>query len=207
MINDGIIFDLDGTLWDSTKEVTVSWQKVLREQPDIQHVPDEEAIYSVMGLSSDALMAKLFPDLSPERNQELFRLCGIEEQKHLLEHGGTLYPGTEETLRELSKRLPLFIVSNCGVGYIETFLEAHKLHRYFKDFECFGNTLRPKSENIASVAKRNGLQSPVYVGDTQWDYENATAAGVPFIFAAYGFGDVKDVPSIQTIRELTQITL
>jgi len=205
MVCDGIIFDLDGTLWDSTKEVTVSWQKVLREQPDIKDVPGEEAIYSVMGLSSDALMAKLFPDLSVKRGQELFRLCGIEEQKYLSEHGGTLYPGVPETLRKLSERLPLFIVSNCGVGYIETFLKAHKLNICFKDFECFGNTRRPKSENIALVAARNKLQAPVYVGDTQWDFEYAQAAGVPFIFAAYGFGDVKDTVSIQNIRELIQI--
>lgn len=205
MIVDGIIFDLDGTLWDSTKEVTVSWQKVLREQPDIREVPDEASIYSVMGLSSDALMAKLFPYLSAERGQELFGLCGIEEQKYLLEHGGRLYPDMEDTLRTLSEKVPLFIVSNCGTGYIETFLKAHHLGTYFKDTESFGRTRRPKSENIALVASRNHLQSPVYVGDTQWDYEHATAAGVPFVFAAYGFGDVQNTPVIQNIRELVTL--
>lgn len=202
---DGIIFDLDGTLWDSTKEVTVSWQKVLREQPDIPNVPDEKEIYGVMGLSSDALMAKLFPGLTAERGQELFQLCGTEEQKYLLEHGGKLYPDMEETLRELAKQMPLFIVSNCGTGYIETFLKAHQLGTYFKDFESFGRTRRPKSENISLVAERNQLQAPVYVGDTVWDYEHATAAGVPFIFAAYGFGDVRNTASIQNIRELVKL--
>ena len=38
------------------------------------------------------------------------------------------------------------------------------------------------------VARRRGLHSPVYVGDTAMDEESAAEAGVPFIHAAYGFG-------------------
>ena len=52
------------------------------------------------------------------------------------------------------------------------------------------------------MAERLGLQAPVYVGDTVLDYEAAKAAGVPFIHAAYGFGKVEGVPSIQKPLEL-----
>ena len=40
--------------------------------------------------------------------------------------------------------------------------------------------------------ERNCLKNPVYVGDTQGDYEACQKAGVPFIFAEYGFGATKD---------------
>ena len=65
-----------------------------------------------------------------------------------------------------------------------------------------GRTGKPKSENIKLIVERNNLQNPVYVGDTQWDCDAATAAGVPFIFAAYGFGKVTDKPEIHDMAEL-----
>ena len=58
---------------------------------------------------------------------------------------------------------------------------------------------------IRLIVERNGLQSPVYVGDTQWDCDAATAAGVPFIFAAYGFGHVENTPAIASIDELPKL--
>ena len=38
--------------------------------------------------------------------------------------------------------------------------------------------------------ERNGLKAPVYVGDTQGDFEACKAAGVPFVWVEYGFGKV-----------------
>ena len=38
------------------------------------------------------------------------------------------------------------------------------------------------------MARRNGLQAPIYVGDTAGDQQAARQAGVPFVFAQYGFG-------------------
>ena len=51
------------------------------------------------------------------------------------------------------------------------------------------------------------LQTPVYVGDTMGDYTSATKAGVPFIFANYGFGLVEEgmVATISTFGELTEL--
>ena len=39
--------------------------------------------------------------------------------------------------------------------------------------------------------KRNGVTKAVYVGDTAGDEESARVAGIPFIFAKYGFGEAK----------------
>ena len=70
------------------------------------------------------------------------------------------------------------------------------MHKYFKDWECIGRTGRPKGENIQLVVQRNGLKSPVYVGDTILDCQAAQQAGVPFIHASYGFGEVPDVERV-----------
>ena len=202
---DGIIFDLDGTLWDSSDEINYSWGQVMRMQPDLTHIPDQKELESVLGLGADDLTKKLFPYLSYERRMQIFDACAVYECDYLSEHGAKLYPNLIETLELLSKKHPLFIVSNCADGYIQSFLKAHQTAKYFKDFECIGRTGKPKSENIKLIVERNGLNNPVYVGDTQWDCDAATAAGVPFIFAAYGFGEVENKPTIHTPAELIDL--
>lgn len=202
---DGILFDLDGTLWNATDAITVSWAEALKDAPDVEQLPTKEQLESVMGMTAEELMATLFPTLTKERHLELFERCCQVENVYLREHGGTLYPEMEETLSRLSEKLPLFIVSNCNAEYIPCFLDAHKLHSYFQDWECIGRTGKPKGENIQLVVQRNGLEHPVYIGDTSMDQDAAGKAGVPFIHAAYGFGQVTGAPKIQAPKELLKL--
>lgn len=199
---DGIIFDLDGTLWDASAELTASWNAVLQKQPDVPGTLTLEDLQGVLGLGAEDLTAKLFPYLSKERRMQIFNDCAAYECDYLSVHGATLYPKLIETLETLQQEHTLYVVSNCNDGYIQSFLKAHNAGRLFRDFECIGRTGLPKSENIKRIVARNHLQNPVYVGDTQWDFDAATAAGVPFIFAAYGFGCVSGTPAIQSPSEL-----
>lgn len=53
------------------------------------------------------------------------------------------------------------------------------------------------------VILRNGIENAVYVGDTQSDCDAARQAGVPFIFASYGFGNVDAFDAaVSSIREI-----
>ena len=54
-----------------------------------------------------------------------------------------IYEGLEETIRELSGRYQLMIVSNSQAGYIEAFLKNTGLGEYFADHVCFGDTEIP----------------------------------------------------------------
>ena len=202
---DGILFDLDGTLWDATDAITVSWAQALADAPDVEQPPTREQLESVMGMTAPDLMATLFPKLSKERHLELFDRCCQVENVYLRQHGGKLYPRMEETLAKLSEKVPLFIVSNCNTEYIPCFLDAHQLHQYFRDWECIGRTGRPKGENIRLVVQRNGLSRPVYLGDTSMDQKAAEEAGVPFLHAAYGFGQVTGAPEVREPWDLVQL--
>lgn len=62
---DGILFDLDGTLWDSTEAVAASWKIALQGQPDVEAPPTREQLEGVMGMTGEQLMATLYPQLSP----------------------------------------------------------------------------------------------------------------------------------------------
>jgi phosphoglycolate phosphatase len=204
---DSIIFDLDGTLWDSTANVARAWQKAKEE---VDYVPEDftqETIRSITGMTYKAIFEKLVPYLDEQKHNEFKALCARYELEILNNEGGELYPELENTLKYLSANYKLYIVSNCQNGYIETFFKISGLEHYFGGHQCYGTKNQPKNENILDIIKDHNLTSPVYVGDTMGDYSAATKAGVPFIFAAYGFGEVNEdqVATIQQFSELQDI--
>lgn len=201
----GIIFDMDGTLWDSAEGVAKSWMEVLAEEyPELPEITEDD-IQAVMGKTMDVIARLLFPTLTEEKQMEVLDKCCVRENDYLAEHGGVLYPELENTLAKLQKDYNLYIVSNCQSGYIEAFLQHYDFEKYFEDIECYGNNEFSKGENIKLIVERNNLDKAVYVGDIQGDYEATMEAGLPFIHAAYGFGTISaDVPVIQKFSDLPE---
>ena len=190
---DSILFDLDGTLWDATNVTAATWVEVLAKHPEVKcAMPlDHETICRYMGLTNEELAEVFFPDLPFEVAFALMGESCALENEWLPVRGGILYDGVEETLFRLkTEGYRLFVVSNCQAGYIEAFLWAHDLGDLFEDIECTGNTGLCKAENIRLVMERNGLTSPVFVGDTISDGSAARTAGIPFVYAKYGFGEL-----------------
>ena len=71
MICDGVIFDLDGTLWDSSESLTDVWRLALAGEPDIPRPPTTEELQSVMGMTAPQLMKTL----SPSSPRSVARSC------------------------------------------------------------------------------------------------------------------------------------
>ncbi len=202
----GIIFDMDGTLWDSASGVAKSWTRVVNAEHDKDRVITTEDIQSVMGRTMDKIAEILFPELEEKERLELIDRCGKDENDYLREHGGELYPQLEETLKILKDKYHLYIVSNCQSGYIEAFLEHYGFGHYFEDIECYGNNLQSKGKNIALLVARNELTDAVYVGDIQGDYDATMEAGIKFIHAAYGFGTItQETAKIDSFAELPKV--
>lgn len=195
---DGLLFDLDGTLWDSVDAICISWRRVLeRRAPELAGLMTRENVTSCMGMLLPDIVKKVLPDLPQEQIQPVLKELLEEENAYVAVHGGVLYPQVPETLELLARDYPLCIVSNCQAGYIEAFFQAHSLEQYFADYENPGRTGKDKADNIALVVARNGMKHPLYIGDTQGDYNAASAAGVPFLHAAYGFGSIdREVPFV-----------
>lgn len=201
----GILFDLDGTLWDSGETVVASWNEVLEQMPDVERRLTVKDMHSFMGLPMDEIGRRCFAGqgLSKQRIADIMKACELHENDYILEHGGVLFPNLETVIQELSKEYFLAIISNCQVGYIEAFLQHHKLGMYFSDFESYGNTGLQKGDNIRLVCDRNHLDEAVYLGDIQGDYDSACKAGIPFIHAGYGFGTISaQTPVIYSLEEL-----
>lgn len=202
----GIIFDMDGTLWDSAAGVAESWNEAILAYGYERKPLTAGDIQSVMGKTMEDIADILFPELKVMQRKELLELCCRLENDYLRRHGGVLYPDIRKTMEKLKVNYHLYIVSNCQAGYIEAFLDYYKFHDLIEDIECYGNNDKPKGENIALLYQRNDLQDAVYVGDIQGDYDASMSAGVRFIHAGYGFGKVNaDVPEIQKFSELIEV--
>lgn len=187
---DSIIFDLDGTLWDASETVFHAFNDSIREIGfDINVTAQQVRDFS--GLKMDDIFDRLFGFVPKEKFEEFIKIYNQKEKEYLKNKGGKLFPNIKETLEKLSESHKLFIVSNCMAGYIETFLDYYDFRKYFQDFECFGNAGLSKDVNIRLIVERNQLQNPVYVGDTIWDKESSDKAGVDFIYANYGFGNIE----------------
>jgi phosphoglycolate phosphatase len=203
---DALIFDLDGTLWDTTSTCALAWNIVLQKNDIDYRKITKEDIEAVMGMPHNQCIEKTFSDLCEKKISTLISQTMIEDNKLVRDLGGDLYLGVPETLHRLAEKYKLFIVSNCQEGYIESFLDFTDFSPLFKDFECWGNTRSSKASNISAIIDRNELVNPVYIGDTQSDFDAALECQIDFIFASYGFGSVNsDCHSFNQIDELEEI--
>lgn len=205
---DSIIFDVDGTLWDSTEVVAIGYNRALETYTDLPVRVDGARLMKLFGKPMDQIFAELLPELSAEQQHYISEKCVILEEEELekADPKPLLYPGIEEMFQKLSEKLPLFIVSNCQCGYIEQFLRKNHFESYITDHLCFGQTGTSKGQTILRLMKENHLKAPVYVGDTLGDANACKEAGIPFILAEYGFGEVADPDaSIQKPLDLVHL--
>jgi phosphoglycolate phosphatase len=204
---DSIIFDLDGTLWDSTGNVALAWEEARKQVDYVEEAITVERVKSITGMAYDVIFEVLLPDLEVAKRDHFKAICAQSEIDILDSKGGDMYPGLAETIKYLAGKYKIYIVSNCQSGYIETFLSHCPVAEYFSGHQCYGTKGQPKAENIKDIVNDHQLKAPVYVGDTTGDRDSATKAGVPFIFANYGFGTIDGgaVATIGSLRELVEV--
>lgn len=219
-----IIFDVDGTLWDSSKQVAESWTIILAKHDETKyHKVTQDDMYRYMGHTMRDIGLMMLPDLSDEVRESIMDECMAYEDEYLKEHSGEFYDGLFETIFTLRQMgINLFIVSNCQEGYIETLIEDGgfslqnaygEKYSYddgidvfdFTDIECYGHTGYEKAKNIKLLLERNALkkEETVYLGDTEMDENASDEAQISFVHAAYGFGKAShpifEVSSIVTL--------
>ena len=205
---DSIILDVDGTIWDTTNIVAGAWNHAIDKLfPMVPHVTGD-ILKGQFGKTMEVIADNLFTGLDKAQKTRLMEECCNQEQIALKDNTRNItYDGVVETIREMhAAGVPLFIVSNCQKGYIEVVIAKNKIEDCITDFECYGNNGKGKAENIRLLCKRNGLGSPVYVGDTQGDADACKEAGVQFVWAAYGFGKASEYfAKIESFKELKNV--
>jgi phosphoglycolate phosphatase len=186
---ESLIFDIDGTLWDSRALVAEGYNIQLRAEGLAHLCVTAEDLKPLFGKVMTEIADVILASIPKSQRYALMDRCMETENRYLQEHPCPIgYPGVKETMAQLTKKHRLFIVSNSQCGYPELCIEKLGLGDYISGHLCFGDTGTEKGETIRRLMQQHNIQSAVYIGDTQGDCDAAAHAGIPFIFATYGFG-------------------
>lgn len=188
---DALIFDMDGTMWDAVDSYCKVWDATAAELGIGRQPVRYEELVALMGKPLGEIYEPLMGAYCSDKELFLERLS-VNEERLMSSLGGRLYPGVAEVTERLSKRYKLFMLSNCNGSGLDNFLDFTGLRPYFTDAVTFGQTGVDKDVNLRRIRERYNLRRPVYVGDIQRDADSTHAAGLEFVWAAYGFGTVSD---------------
>ena len=190
---DGIILDIDGTLWNTTGVVADAWNKAIADCGYDAAQVNAAGLQKEFGKPMNIIADDLWPNLSQEQKKILMKQCCVREQEAIESNTKDItFPAVRDTIKALAKKFNLYIVSNCQAGYIELTMRKNGIEPCVRDHECYGNTGLGKADNLRLLVQRNAIKAPVYVGDTQGDADACREAGVKFVWASYGFGSVQE---------------
>ena len=207
MTYESLIFDIDGTLWDSRALVAEGYNIQLRAE-GLEHLcVTAEDFLPLFGKVMTQIADVIFAEIPLPERYALMDRCMATENEYLHQNPCRIgYDGIVDTMSNLSKNHRLFIVSNSQCGYPELCIQKLGLGDYISGHLCFGDTGTEKGETIRRLMARHRIENAVYIGDTQGDLDAAEQAGIDFIFAGYGFGSPDHYTAkINTFAELLEL--
>ena len=204
---ESLIFDIDGTLWDS-RQLVAEGYNIQLEKEGLSHLAvTAEDLRPLFGKVMTEIADAILASIDPSERYDLMERCMKTENDYLFANECRIgYPKVKETLAELAKKYRLFIVSNSQCGYPELCIEKLGLSDYIEGHMCFGDTGTSKGKTIRTLMEKYNIGSCIYIGDTQGDLEACKEANIPFIFCAYGLGKAESWDArIESIEELLEM--
>ena len=206
---ESLIFDIDGTLWDSRALVAEGYNLQLQKEGLSHLCVTAEDLKPLFGKVMTEIADVILASIPVEDRYDLMDRCMETENAHLFQNECRIgYPKVRETLAELAKQHRLFIVSNSQSGYPQLCIDKLGLGDCIQGHLCFGDTGTSKGQTILKLMRDYDITSAIYVGDTQGDLEACREAGIPFLFATYGLGQADRWDGkIDSITDLLEIGL
>lgn len=189
-MNHLIVFDLDGTLVDSRRDLAGSANRLLDELGAGPLSMDQ--VVGMVGEGARVLVRRVLnaARVDTDLDAALARFLAIYDQ-HLVDYT-RLYPGVIDALQALDGRASLAVLTNKPGHHTARLLDALDVHRYF--FAVIGGDARwPRKPNPSSLlhliaAAGASPASTIMVGDSIVDVETARGARARICIARYGFG-------------------
>ena len=184
-----LIFDLDGTLIDSKRDLILSVNAMLREMG--REELHEDAISGYIGHGAPQLVARALGNgvTEGDRERALKFFLGYYEDHKM--DSTRAYEGVQQALEELSS-FPKAVLTNKPVRISKRKLEALGLAKYFR-LVYGGNSFETKKPNplgALTILRELGAvpAESAIVGDSEVDVQTARNAGTVAAAVNYGFG-------------------
>jgi len=186
-----LIFDLDGTLIDSKRDLIESVNAMREEVGREKLAP--QVISGYIGHGAPVLVARaLGAGAAEEERARALQFFLTHYEAHKLDNT-CAYPGVADTLAELGRRnLPMAVLTNKPVRISVRILEALGLAKYFRAIYG-GNSFEtkkpdPLGANAILAELRAAAREAMFVGDSEVDVQTARNAGTMAASVNYGFG-------------------
>ncbi len=186
------MFDLDGTLVDSRRDIAESANELLASlgAPPLDH----DEVVQMVGEGARLLVSRVLAAgrVGEDLDAAFARFSAIYDRR-LADHTRP-YPGVVDGLERLAERFTLAVLTNKPQHHTDRLLDVLDLRRYFVQ-ALGGDTAHGRKPDPAGLGSLVGAAGAVpagalLVGDSWVDAETARRGGTRFCFADYGFGTV-----------------
>ena len=190
-MNKGIIFDMDGTLYQTNlvlAEALEATFEVLRGNQLWSGETPIKKYQEIMGVP----LPVVWETICPNHTEEVRRKSNELFQKKLIEmihqKKGALYPNVQVTLKMLSEKYPLFIASNGEREYLQAIVDTYELSKLFKKVYSIQSVQSGnKSDLVKTIVEENNLTQAWVVGDRLSDIKAAKDNGLKSIGVNFDF--------------------
>ncbi len=202
---DNLIFDLDGTLFDSAPEILVCLKKALQlNNIDI----NDNLNKSIIGPPLKETLKNLVQKKDTVKIDKIIENF-IELYDSDYCYKTKLYKGVQETLKILEKKKNLILITNKRIVPTEKMLKNSKIIELFDNYFSVDPNDQSKKDKSTLISKtikdyKINPQNTAYIGDTMGDFIASKKNNIKFIYAGWGYGKyVEDADlHLTDIREM-----
>jgi phosphoglycolate phosphatase len=205
-----VVFDLDGTLIDSSQDLAAAVNRALRRAaPEAPPLP-EDVVRSFIGSGARVLITRSVAEAGLTRPVDEVLSLFLEEYGRGLLDATRLYPGVEDALDRLRDR-SLAVLTNKPGDMSRAILEGLGVaHRFFRIYGAGDVEARkPDPGGLRKITEEAGVgpEAAVMVGDSGIDVKTGKAAGALTAGVTYGFdaGSFGDDPPDILVSSLTEL--
>ena len=203
-----VIFDFDGTLFDSIDDVVISFNKALT-QHNLPTLNREEYIPCLGGNIDEIVSLVLGKNSTPE-NINRVKKTYLNLYNSSKKHNTVPFAKTDEILKHLQDNNILLAINSNRLTYsLKEFVE-----KYFDDIDFvaveghnFSNPSKPDPYGVNKIIKKADVDRSevVYVGDSSKDIETAKNAGIDCVLVKWGYGSQKDFEDSYPLKVIDDI--
>ncbi|MCX6769565.1 MAG: HAD hydrolase-like protein [Candidatus Micrarchaeota archaeon] len=199
-----LIFDLDGTLFQSAKANFEGMKKVFSGMNLQIHI-SERNVAENLGKPSEQFYRSILPPGKFALWKKIRANIRKEYYPSISRHG-RLFPGVIETLGALKRRgYKLALYSNCSVDYFNAAIKALKIRGYFDYAECVQENGLTKTALVKKISSRFSNPKAAVIGDRESDLEAAKRNDALSIGALYGYGKSEAKKADISIGEFAEL--